>query len=455
MGAGAPEGTPESSAEDDLAGVVSPSPIDRVKKLLAPAIARGTELSKQNRFFLPVLGIASAATLLFLMAATVKACSSDKPSTLAVSKPSASSSSGASPLSSALGSASSTAAPLPVPSIPPPAPTPHVSCKVTGSVVPLAEKTSLSVGVEVLARDGLVAVGYASSPKEGQLLRLGEGYAPSAAGHLKMGENVRRVQPLVRKGKLELAVEIDKKILGMSSRRSVPFDPPFDIGVVGATIAHAPRLRTGEKELFAVPGEGPIEALRVAPTWGSEKGVAVAFRHAGAVYVGTATGDDLSPKGELQKAQGLGDKVGSPAVAVSDDRWLAVFADRTGEGPWSLRLIGAKVGDAAFAAKSFTLPKGGPGGSAISPSLVPLGASSFLLAWTEGPEKAHVVRAQVLDSAGEPVGEPLEVSAPGSDAGQARGAVDSNGKGILAYFASSAEEYHLVAAPIACGKGTE
>lgn len=320
----------------------------------------------------------------------------------------------------------------------------------------LAEKTSVSAGVEVLARDGIFAVGYASSPKEGQLLRLGEGLAPTAAGHVKMGDNVRRVQPITRKGKLDLSVEIDRKILGMSARRAVPFDPPFDVGVVGATIGHAPRLRLGEKALFTVPGEGPIEALRVAPTWGSEKGVAVAFRHAGAIYVGVATGDELAAKGELQKAQGLGAQVGSPAVAVSGERWLAVFADRAAaENPWGLRVVGAKVGESAFAAKSFALPAGGPGGGAISPSLVALGDGAFLLAWTEGPENAHQVRAQVVDGSGEPVGAPLLVSTAGINAGQARGGVDANGKGLLAYFASKDGEYELVATPIACGTGTE
>jgi hypothetical protein len=140
---------------------------------------------------------------------------------------------------------------------------------------------------------------------------------------------------------------------------------------------------------------------------------------------------------------------------VSGDAWLAVFADRAGESPWGLRVFGAKVGESAFAAKTFALPKGGPGGGAISPSLVGLTGGAFLLAWTEGPENAHIVRAQVLDASGEPMGEPIQVSTAGQNAGQARGAVDSNGKGILAYFASSDGEYHLVAAPIACGKGSE
>jgi hypothetical protein len=37
------------------------------------------------------------------------------------------------------------------------------------------------------------------------------------------------------------------------------------------------------------------------------------------------------------------------------------------------------------------------------------------------------------------------------NAGQARGAVDASGKGILAYFSSKEEGYRLVAVPITCG----
>jgi len=461
-----PPSSPEAEADDMLAGVVAPSPLARAKKVLGPlfekakvaagpALARAKVLSEESRFFLPgVVAVSTVFTFVY-MAIVVAASGTDEPAS-AKSSSSASSSSASASASAPPSAASAHEAPKPVASsaVPPPPPVAetNVSCKLSGEPVPVAEKTSIAAGIEVLAQDGLTAIGYASAPKEGQLVRLGEGLAPTAAGKLKMGEPVRRVQPLIHKGKLEMSVEIDKKILGMVSRRSVVHDPPFDIGIVGATLGHAPHLRNGEKELFAVPGEGPIEALRVAPTSGTGKGVAVAFRHAGAVFVGVAAGEDLAPKGDLQKAQGTGDKVGSPAIAVSDDQWLSVFADRTGDAPWGLRVFGAKVGGTAFTSKPFALPKGGPGGSAISPSLVPLAGGAFLLTWTEGPEKGHQVRAQVLDASGEATGEPFAVSPAGTDAGQARGAVDTNGKGVLAYFAAKDEGYRLVAVPLSCGK---
>ena len=451
-----PPSAPEPEAQEDmLEGLVAPSPLARAKKALGPLLARFKVLAEEdNRFFLP--GIVAASTVFtFVFMGVVYAASSDgtPPATTVASSsahPSSEAPSHALPSAAPPKEVASAAAPPSTP--PPPPPAAGVSCKLSGEPVPVAEKTSIAAGIEVLAQDGMTAVGYASSPKEGQLVRLGEGLAPTPAGRLKMGEPIRRVQPLIHKGKLEMAVEIDKKILGMSSRRSVVHDPPFDIGIAGATLGHALHLRNGEKELFAVPGEGPIEALRVAPTSATEKGVAVAFRHGGAIYVGVATGEELAPKGELQKASGTGEKVGSPAIAVSDDTWLSVFADRTGEAPWGLRMFGAKVGATAFASKAFALPKGGPGGGVISPSLVSLGSGMFLLTWTEGPDKGHQVRAQVLDSSGEPSGEPFAVSPAGTDAGQARGAVDASGKGVLAYFAAKEEGYRLVAVPLSCGK---
>jgi hypothetical protein len=298
-----------------------------------------------------------------------------------------------------------------------------------------------------MSDSGMLAVGYASAPKEGHLVKVGEGLAPTAAGKLTMGEPVRRVQPFVRKGKLELSVEIDKKILGLASRRVAPLDPPIDVGVAGSAIAYAPHLRAGAKDWFTL-GEGPIEGLRVVTT--TDKGVGVAFRHGGAVNVGFASAE-LAPVGELQKAKGVGDKIGAPALAVSEGSWLSAFAERSGDGPWTLRLFGGKIGGAAFEPKPFTLPKGGPGGSVISPSLIGLAGGAYLLTWTEGPENGRVVRAHVVDTSGDPVGAPLEVSPSGVNAGQARGAVDASGKGILAYFSSKEEGYRLVAVPITCG----
>ncbi|MBK8218873.1 MAG: DUF4339 domain-containing protein [Myxococcales bacterium] len=450
-----PEGSRDAAgSEVDLSGVVAPSPIDQLRKTLGPVVAKARAFaeakSKENRFFLPVVGVSAAAFGVLVLAGLVKACSGgDDPSaTKAKPSPSASSSVASGGSASAVALASASAPPPASASVPPPPPAaPSVTCKLTGDAVTLAEKTSLGAGVEVLAEGGVLAVGYASSPKEGHLVKVGEGLAPTAAGKLTMGEPVRRVLPFLRKGKLELSVEIDKKILGLSSRRVAPLDPPIDVGVGGSSIAYAPHLRTGAKDLFAV-GEGPVEGLRVVTT--SDKGVGVAFRHSGSVHVGF-TSADLAPLGEVQKAKGVGDKIGAPALAVSEGTWLSAFAERSGDGPWTLRLFGGKVGGAAFEPKPFVLPKGGPGGSVISPSLLGLAGGAYLLTWTEGPENGRVVRAHVVDASGDSSGAPIEVSPSGVNAGQARGAVDASGKGILAYFSSKEEGYRLVAVPITCG----
>ena len=172
------------------------------------------------------------------------------------------------------------------------------------------------------------------------------------------------------------------------------------------------------------------------------------------IYAGVAVGEELSPRGGLEKASGLG-RTGVPSVAVSGDDWLVVYADRfDAAGPWSLRLFGGKLGGAggASAPKTFDLPKAEASDGAIAPALVSLGRGAFLLAWTGGPASAHQVRAQVIDGAGVPAGEAFDVSERGANAGQARGAVNAAGRGALVYFAAKDTDYELLAAPIACGK---
>ncbi len=328
-----------------------------------------------------------------------------------------------------------------------------VACKLEGAQVSLAEKAVVSAGAEVLAKDDVLAVGFAKGPKEGEMIKLGEGLAPSPPVKLRMGDLLRRVQPVLRRGRLELAVEIDRKVSGLSSRRVVAFDPPFDVGVNERGLGYGPHGKGATKDLFALEGEGAVEALRVAPIPG-KKGVAVAFRRSGAVHAGVAEGDELAPRGTLQRVAGLGAQVGSPTIAVSGDSYLVAFADRAAaDAPWSLRTFGGKVGADASAAKTFEVPKGGPGGGVISPSLSPIDGG-FLLVWTEGPENAHQVRAQALDLDGNPSGEPMGISTSGVNAGQGRAAVNAAGQGVVVYFASKESGFELMGAKVACTKGS-
>jgi hypothetical protein len=460
----APRASIPSAGDVDLGSALPPSPLDKAKVALSPLLAKGRELSAKNRLFLPVAGVVGASFAVLFVAILVKACSSDpSPAKAASASASASASSGstssgsASALASALPTASSTSVTSASASAAAVAEAPSraakVACKLEGAQVSLAEKAVVSAGAEVLAKDDVLAVGFAKGPKEGEMIKLGEGLAPSPPIKLRMGDPLRRVQPVFRRGKLELAVEIDRKVSGLSSRRVVAFDPPFDVGVNERGLGYGPHGKGATKDLFALEGDGAVEALRVAPVPG-KKGVAVAFRRSGAVHAGVAEGDDLAPRGTLQKVAGLGAQVGSPTIAVSGDSYLVAFADRaTADAPWSLRTFGGKVGSDASAAKTFEVPKGGPGGGVISPSLSPIDGG-FLLVWTEGPENAHQVRAQALDLDGTPSGDPMGISTAGVNAGQGRAAVNAAGQGVVVYFASKESGFELVGAKIACTKGS-
>ncbi|HRG97453.1 MAG TPA: hypothetical protein PLR99_14465, partial [Polyangiaceae bacterium] len=349
-------------------------------------------------------------------------------------------------------SASASVSAAPTPSAPAAAPKPDIRCKRTDAPSSVVRKAVVAAGVEVLARDETLAVGFASAENVAQVVRLGTNLAPTPAATVTTKDPLRRVQPVLRAGKLEASAEVDAKVGGVAARRVVDFDPPFFIGVSDKGIAEA-REGAAPKELFPLLGDGPVEALRVSHV-GPQRGVAVAFRQGGAIYAGVAVGEELSPRGGLEKAAGLG-RTGVPSVAVSGDDWLVVYADRfDAAGPWSLRLFGGKLGGAggASAPTTFELPKAEASDGAIAPSLVSLGRGAFLLAWTGGPASAHQVRAQVIDGAGAPAGDAFDVSERGANAGQARGAVNGAGRGALVYFAAKDAEYELLAAPIVCGR---
>jgi hypothetical protein len=349
-------------------------------------------------------------------------------------------------------SASASASAPSAPSAPPAAPKLDIRCKRTDAPSSVVRKAVVAAGVEVLAREDTLAVGFASAETVAQVVKLGTNLAPTPAATVTAKDPLRRVQPVLRAGKLEASAEVDAKAGAVAARRVVDFDPPFFIGISDKGIAEA-REGAPPKELFPLLGEGPVEALRVSRL-GPQRGVAVAFRQGGAIYAGVAIGEELSPRGGLEKAAGLG-RTGVPSVAVSGDDWLVVYADRfDAAGPWSLRLFGGKLGGAggASAPTTFELPKAEASEGAIAPSLVSLGRGAFLLAWTGGPASAHQVRAQVIDGAGVPAGDAFDVSERGANAGQARGAVNEAGRGALVYFAAKDADYELLAAPIVCSK---
>ncbi|MDB4993809.1 MAG: Basic proline-rich protein, partial [Myxococcaceae bacterium] len=137
--------------------------------------------------------------------------------------------------------------------------------------------------------------------------------------------------------------------------------------------------------------------------------------------------------------------------AASGDHVLVVWADRaSASDAWGLRSQRTKIGEAPEAARAFNPPAGGLGAPFMSPGVTSLGGGRFLIVWTEGAVSSHQVRAQTIDAKGAPQGDAIVVSADGVNAGQGQAAIGTDGRGIVAYLASSGKSFEVVATPISC-----
>jgi hypothetical protein len=401
------------------------------------------------RFFLPVVGGLSLLVVFIFFGMTVNAlrsCGSDEKDSAAV--PSASAPSASVPVT-------------PLNAVTPARPTAVVDttsppCVVAGPSKTLAGHALVPSGIEVLASGSSVVLGFAVGPKDAEVIQIDPAkLTVGKDAHVHSADPLRRVTPLAAEGKpLGVAGDIDHKADKLQGRRTVPGASPLDLGVSEGNLVWAPHGTDKSTTLWALTGDGPAEALRGSPLDGSDKGVALAFRHASAIWLGSALGDGktLAPRGALSNVPGLGPQVGSPTVAASGEWILVAWADRTDASvPWGLRWLRWKNGEAApESTRVFTPPPGGLGEPIMSPSVAALGGGRFLLVWTEGPAAAHQVRAQTIDASGAFQGAALTISAEGANAGQGQAALAHDGKGVVAYLSSSGKNYEVVATPITC-----
>jgi hypothetical protein len=332
---------------------------------------------------------------------------------------------------------------------PKPSPTPTGA----GATTPAA---SLSAGVELARLGDDLALAFAPSDHEAIGVRLdASSLAAIATVKAHSRDLVRRVTPLTNaKGGLSLAVDTDRKNDRLQGRRTVPAEPPVQLG---ATDAHLGWARVGGAptgELWPLDEGGNVESLRGSAENAGERTVALAFRRGGAVWMGVATGTKvLAPKGDLSHVEGLGTAVGSPAIALSAGGVMVAWSDRaSSDEPWRLRWTRFDAGAAPSAPETFTPPSGGKGEQAMSPSLAALPGGRFLFVWTEGPASGHDVRALTFGADGKPLGAPLVISNAGINAGQGQAAVTASGQGVVAFLESGGNGFQVVATPIACGQ---
>lgn len=410
----------------------------------------------RNKLVVPVLGMFGFSVVLLVLAVVVAAvrgpASGDKETLAVANSGSAASVSSASAPSSAVSGASALTSARENPKPAPSSAAPAASCSLAGEAKVIAPRAVVSSGVEAASLGASLGVGFASSAREAVAVALEPGSlagGASARGRA-LAADARRVTPLLVQGKLALVADTDKKGDRLAGRRVVATNPAIDIGADGNALVWAPHGKDSTAKLFSLESDAPVEALRAVPLAGA-KGVALAFRQAGSVWIGIATGEGvLTPVGGLKRVAGLG-KVGSPTIAVSGDNVAVAWADRASDdAPWQISWTHLGIGSDPQPATSFAVPDGGLGVQAMSPSLTALGQGRFVLAWAEGPVSSHQVRAAALNADGAATGSAFAVSAPGANAGQPQVAVGSDGRGVVAFFVARGKTYEVHAAPISC-----
>jgi hypothetical protein len=322
----------------------------------------------------------------------------------------------------------------------------------------IAPAAIVPAGIEVRSFGDSLAVGFASSDHEAHAMRIDPG-SLAASGDVtsRATDPIRRVRPVAgAKDTLGLVVDADKKRDRIQGRRTLPIDPPLQVGAAGGNLVWARAGAAPSGSLWALPGPDDIDALRAASEGEpGETTTAIVFRRSDAVWTGVLSGyRALAPKGDITHVAGLGPSVGSPAVAVNDGAVVVAWSDRAAtDVPWHLRMLHMKAGALPGEPVDFTPPSGGPGGHVMSPGLAAVPGGRFLLVWTEGPTSQQRVRALTLTSSAEPIGKPLEISNEAVNSGQGQAAVTATGaKGIVAFLQATGDGFQVVATGIACNE---
>lgn len=352
-----------------------------------------------------------------------------------------------------------TTVPVPhvTPAAPEPAPPPVSAgpCKLAGEPRVVAPEAVVATGIEARAFGDEIALGFASGDHHASLVHVDPTSLTAKSSTTKpYAAIIRRATPVQsKKGKVSLAIDVDKKGDALRGRRTLDVDPPLQLGVAKQHVAWSPMRHKPAGKLWPLDGDEGVEAPRGAQSGADPTALSITFRSGGSLWLGQAqrSGASLAAQGDLVRLGRQGEMVGAPAVASSDGVVMMAWAERkSADDPWRMRWVRFKAGESPGADHAFMVPAGGPGEQAMAPGLTALSGGRFLLVWTEGPASAHEVRAVTLSSEGATLGEPLRISASGANAGQGQAAVTSNGRGVVAFLQAEGSAFEVVTTPIAC-----
>jgi hypothetical protein len=343
---------------------------------------------------------------------------------------------------------------------PPAAVTSTAPCKVAGDAHTIAANGTIAAGVEVASLDGDLALGFATSPKDALAVRLDpDSFAAKAQAHGRSTDPLRRVTPYVdSRHTFALLADADKKLDRVAGRRGVAAALPFDLGGTGGQVVAVARgALGGGARVWSLDGDGgapeQIRAVRVPGT--NDNTYAIAYRRAGAIWIGVASGDkpsQLAARGSLARVAGLGGTpLGSPSIAASGTTVLVAWADHdAASSPYSIRYVLFDVSGSPGDAATFSLPPGGEGTQGMSPGVAGVSGDRFVIVWTEGAEGRHQVRMETLGKDGHPLGAATTLSPSGVNAGQGQAAATEGGHGAAAFLQESGNLFEIIAVPLSC-----
>jgi hypothetical protein len=291
------------------------------------------------------------------------------------------------------------------------------ACWVTRQPSRWAAKADKTVAFDRRTTETTMELGFAVDDKKAMGLRVDPKTGKAETIFEKsLEQTIGRVSPMIPSG-AEPNFLVSEK--GERSVVPVPGAMPYFLAFGATDISSGSEPGTFDKKIWDLSGEGTVAAEQ-AVAIGDR--TLVAFRRKNQVTTGFI-GADGAAAGELAMIEHPeGAQAGKPRVASNGQELAVVFvekADDKDETPWKLMLARSKLDALPTKATELALPEGGPGGNAIAPDIVGLADGRWLLMWTEGPFEASAIRAQTYSSNMEPIGDPIALSPPAGNFGQA------------------------------------
>lgn len=332
----------------------------------------------------------------------------------------------ASVLRSALGvassSTSSTASSLPTESPKP--------CWVTRQPRVVSAKADKSVPIEAREVGQGLVVGFAIDELHAGVIDLDPKTGAAPMRSVESRSTLRRVVPTGR-----------DVVLGTSDQELIP--------MAGSQLS----LKLEQRSVALVPSQAepwrtsdPISALQLLS--GEEGRGWVTLRAGDHIFVASIV--DAQPGPLRQVTTGDQFHHGKPRLGNNGRELALMFARSSRESSvWQLQLLRAALDGVSFREHALELPPQGPGGDLIAPDLVGLADGRWLVMWTEGSAGERSVRAQTYDPNFGRLGDPIALSVPGGNFGQAT--VASVGPYVVALFLAAGDEgYSLHASVLQC-----